>query len=100
MDFKVIFQNTFLEDLEGLVGPIAQNNPTAAARIGDKIITKAESLRYFPERYPRLRKRPTIRRFIIQRNIKVFYRVDAEAKAVLILRCWDGRRGDDPNLTV
>lgn len=43
MDFKVIFGETFLQDFEDLIKSIAEKDPAAAARIGDKIITKAES---------------------------------------------------------
>jgi len=33
MDFKVIFGDIFLEDLEGIVGFIAAENPTAGAQV-------------------------------------------------------------------
>lgn len=100
MDFKVIFQETFLQDLEALVTPIAEKNSGAAIRIGELILTKAQALAVFPERYPRVRQRPGIRRFIVNRNIKVFYTINFATKVVTVLRCWDGRRGHDPNFTV
>jgi plasmid stabilization system protein ParE len=34
MDFKVIFKDTFLADLERIVGLIAAHNPVAALRLG------------------------------------------------------------------
>ncbi len=96
MDFKVVFKDTFLEDLERVVALIARHNPTAAGRLGELIIATAERLRFFPERYPRVRQRPDVRRFIVMKHFKVFYRVNPAARTVEILRCWDGRRGVDP----
>ena len=34
MDFKVIFRDTFLADLENVLESIAAENPTAALRLG------------------------------------------------------------------
>ena len=98
MDFQVIFKDTFLVDLKRIVELIAVHNPAAARRLGDLIIKTAESLCFFPERHPRVRQRPGIRRFIIKRHFKVFYRVLTQSQTVEILRCWDGRRGSDPVL--
>ena len=96
MDFKVIFRDTFIDDLGLIVRSIATHNPEAARHLGESIITRSEKLTFFPERYPRLRQRPGIRRFIIKKYFKVFYRVNYESKYVEILRCWDGRREAGP----
>ena len=87
MDFKVIFGDIFLEDLEGIVGFIGAENPTAARRLGEMIVRAGESLSYLPERYPRIR------------HFKVFSRIDRGSRVVEILRCWDARRGHNPSLT-
>ncbi len=98
MDFKVIFQETFLADLERIVCFIADKNPIAARRLGEQIINASESLTFFPERHPRVRQRPAIRRFIVTKWFKVFYRVQHESRTVEILRCWDGRQQGEPSL--
>src|SRR6266436_4547530 len=98
MDFKVIFEDTFIEDLGAIVRKIATQNPTAALKLGEQIIRTAESLSFFPERYPRMRQRPHIRRLIVHKNFKVFYRIQYQHRIVEILRCWDCRRGTDPVL--
>jgi plasmid stabilization system protein ParE len=77
MDFKVIFRDTFLDDLELLVRSIAAHNPEAALRLGKMIIKASEDLSFFPERHPRVRQRPGIRRFIVRKYFKVFYRSSA-----------------------
>jgi toxin ParE1/3/4 len=98
MDYKVIFKDTFQADLERIVKSIAVHNPSAARKLGDIIIQFGESLCFFPERHPRVRQRPGIRRFIVKNYFKVFYRVNHESRSVEVLRCWDGRRNSDPVL--
>ena len=82
MDFKVVFRDTFLDDLERVLRHIAAHNPEAAHRLGEIIVQKSESLSFFPERHPRVRQRPAIRRFIVKKYFKVFYRVQNAAKSV------------------
>ncbi|BET69366.1 hypothetical protein ASA1KI_42840 [Opitutales bacterium ASA1] len=98
MDFKVVFRDSFLEDLEQIVRSVAQHNQTAALQLGATVIEMGESLSFFPERHPRVRERPSMRRFIAARHFKVFYRVHRDTKLVEILRCWDGRRASDPRV--
>jgi plasmid stabilization system protein ParE len=96
MDFKVIFKDTFLADLERIVRLIAVHNPAAAIKLGELIIQTSESLCFFPERHPKVRQRPGVRRFIVKKYYKVFYRVQSQSKTVEMLRCWDGRRESAP----
>ncbi|GEM_PF-353389 len=96
MDFKVVFQDTFVHDLEQIVRWIAADNPIAADSLGNLIVDKCESLSFFPERYPRLRQRSNIRRLVIRPNFKVFYRVRSDIRVVEILRCWHSQRESDP----
>ena len=63
MDFKVIFKDTFLADLEVIVRAIAIHNPEAARKLGVLMVQTAESLSFFPERHPQVSQRPGIRRF-------------------------------------
>jgi toxin ParE1/3/4 len=98
MDFKVVFQETFIEDLERIVRSIAIHNPVAARKLGEILIKTSEGLSFFPERHPRVRQRPGIRRFIVKKYFKVFYRVQPESRTVQILRCWDARRQSEPKI--
>lgn len=99
MDFKVIFKETFLADLQRILQRIAPENAPAAQKLGEIVVSTAESLSFFPERYPKVRQRPGIRRFVVQKYFKVFYQIDQKARVVDILRCWDGRRSSDPRFT-
>jgi addiction module RelE/StbE family toxin len=96
VDFKVVFQETFLEDLEKIVRQIAAENVPAAAKLGNLIVSLGESLAFFPQRHPRVKQRPELRRYIVARHYKVFYRVRPDIHIVEILRCWDGRQGVEP----
>jgi plasmid stabilization system protein ParE len=70
----------------------------AAHNFGQLTIQMAESLSFFPERHPRVHQRPQIRRFIVKKHFKVFYRILPAPRIVEMLRCWDGRRESDPIL--
>ena len=96
MDYKVDFTHTFLDDLERIVRGIAGENLEAARKLGESIVRAGESLKFFPERHPRVRQRPMLRRLIVGKYYKVFYRIQHDTKLVEILRCWDGRQGTDP----
>lgn len=98
MDYRVIFKDTFLANLEGIVRFISVHDSSAARKLGDIIIRDCERLRFFPERHPRVHQRAGIRRFIVKNHFKVFYRVHGESRTVEVLRCWDGRRETDPVL--
>ena len=95
-EHKVIFREAFLRGLGEIVKSIAVHNPHAARKLGLVIIQTAESLSFFPERYPRVRQRPGVRRFVAGKHFKVFYRIKPESRTVEILRCWDGRRWTNP----
>jgi plasmid stabilization system protein ParE len=96
MDFKVIFKDSFIADLRRIVELIGTHNQSAAQKLGETIIENAERLNFFPERYPKVRQRPGVRRFIVAKHFKVFYRVQHQSRTVEVLRCWDGRRQTDP----
>ena len=98
MDFKVEFKEPFISDLEQLVRRIAAHNPDAARNLGNLIIDRCESLSFFPERHPKVRQRRGIRRFVVRKNFKIFYRVRSNVRVVEILRCLDARRGGDPRI--
>jgi plasmid stabilization system protein ParE len=96
MDYRVIFRDTFIADLELIVKWYAVYDPSAACKLGDQIICAGECLSFFPERHPKVRQRPGIRRYIVKEHFKVFYRVHPASRIVEVLRCWDGRRNSDP----
>ena len=100
MDFKVVFTKTFCDDLERIIKYIAEDNPDAASKLGGLVVDTCERLSFFPERHPAVRQRPQIRRLIVAKHYKVFYRINRKTKKVEVLRFWDARRGSDPTLGI
>ncbi len=98
MEFKIIWTEPALADLEAIRDYIATANPEAAERIGWDIIRHVELLGSFPHIgpiYPRGSKGTT--REIISGNYRIFYRVIEPQKEVQVLTIWHGAR-DEPNL--
>ena len=51
MDYKVLITDSALADLREIVEFVAQDDPEAAARLGEKLIRRALSLSTLPERH-------------------------------------------------
>jgi plasmid stabilization system protein ParE len=45
MDFKVLIADSAIADLKDIVEFVAQHNPYAALRLGEKLVDRASSLR-------------------------------------------------------
>jgi plasmid stabilization system protein ParE len=89
MDFKVIFQPLALEDLEGIVRHVAQDDLQAANRLGMTLLDQAESLAQFPERGGNVRPRPGVQK-LVRPPYLIFYRVDNVRGCGDVLRFWHG----------
>jgi len=48
MDYKIIFSEPAIDDLEGIVGFIANDNREAAVKFGEKLIESVRHLSKFP----------------------------------------------------
>src|SRR6266581_1940381 len=97
MDYKIVFSEPAIEDLENIVRFIAQDNPQAAARFGAKLIESVRNLAAFP-RFGRVvpEKNDENIREIIFKAYRIFYRVKDEARTVEIARFWHAARGEPP----
>jgi plasmid stabilization system protein ParE len=51
MDFKVLIAESAIADLKQIVEFVAEDNPEAAIRLGEKLLGHALSLATFPERF-------------------------------------------------
>jgi len=91
MDCKVLITDTALADLREIVEFIAQDDPQAAARLGEKLIARALSLATLPERHPYHDARRGIRKMPLPPYL-VFYTCDQAADVVNILHFWHGAR--------
>ena len=89
MGCKIIFSPQALADLEAAVRFIAEENPDAAARVGNALIDRVAVLENFPllgSLYP---KRPGVRK-LVSRPYIIFYRFRKQENSVDILRYWHG----------
>ncbi|MGB8354404.1 MAG: type II toxin-antitoxin system RelE/ParE family toxin [Chthoniobacteraceae bacterium] len=94
MDFKIVWTDPSLADLQEIVTFIASDDTAAAERVGHAIIDHVETLRAFPfigPPYPRGTD-GTLRE-IVCGNYRIFYRVSEKLKLIEILTVWHGARG-------
>ena len=91
MDFKVLIADGALADLKEIVEFIAEDNPEAATRLGEKLVAHALSLSKMPERFPFHDKRRGIRKMPLPPFL-IFYVCDETASVVNILHFWHGAR--------
>lgn len=95
MDYKIIFSEPAIDDLEGIVRFISQDNQEAGARFGGKLIESVRHLAKFPRlgRVVPEQNDENIRE-IISKPYRIFYRVKDEMKVVEIIRFWHAARGE------
>ncbi len=89
MDYKIIWLDDTLEELEAALRFIAADNPTTASRLGEAILNKVGLLARFPKLgrvYPKLNQEEV--REILASPYWVIYRVDDGMKTVSILTVW------------
>lgn len=97
MDFKIVWTDRALEELRDLCSYIADDNPSAAEKLGDDIIRHVEILGTFPLIGPPYPRGGTGRvREILCGRYRVFYRVSERKKLVEILTIWHAARGSPP----
>ena len=82
------------DDLRGIVSYVARDSPSAALRVGERILSAVEPLKNMPQmgRMVPERQDETIRE-IVRGNYRIIYRVREEQNVVEIWRIWHGARG-------
>jgi len=95
MDYKIIFSEPSIDDLENIGRFIARDNPQAAAQFGAKLIQSVRHLASFP-RLGRVvpEKNDENIREIIFKSHRIFYRVTDTTRTVEIARFWHDARGE------
>jgi toxin ParE1/3/4 len=96
MDFKIIWSDAAIADLQEIWAYLAQHDPQAAARIGRGILAHVRVLANFPyigPAYPR--GSGGALREIVVRPYRIFYDVREVSQSVEILHVWHGAR-DEP----
>lgn len=91
MDFKVLITDSALNDLREIVEFAARDEPRAAERLGDKLVTRALSLATLPERYALHDAKRGIRKMPLS-PYPIYYTCDEAAGIVHVLHFWHGAR--------
>ena len=92
--FKVVLSPQSLRDLEEIVRYIAADNPLAADRFGQRLITEGEqtgSLPFAGRVVPEFDE-PTIRERV-HRSYRIVYRVNESLELIVVSRFWHAARG-------
>jgi toxin ParE1/3/4 len=94
MAFQIIWSQTAVEDLKGIVQYIALDNPDAAANLANHIIQRIETASMLPFSNRAVsEKSEEIVREVILKPYRLIYQVDTERSAIHILRIWHASRG-------
>jgi len=91
MDFKVLITDSALAGLREIVTFVAHDDPVAALRLGEKLISRVLRLSANPERFAFHDAERGIRKMPLPPYL-VFYSCDATARLVHILHFWHGAR--------
>ena len=93
MDYKVIWTDEAIADLRQLVAVISQDNPIAAAKLGEALIRKSMILAQHPRFGRKLRKSPkdSIRELMVP-PYRVIYEIDEAGRTAYIRLLWHGAR--------
>ncbi len=91
MGYRVVFAPQAHARLAEIVRFIAQDDPSAAIRLGDYLVDRAESLAEFPELVTIYRKRPHVRRLLCKPYL-IYYRLYAGKQVIEIMDFWHSAR--------
>ena len=94
MAFKIVWSQTAVEDLKGIVQYIVLDDPDAAAKLADRVIERIETASELPlsNRIVPEKGQESIREAILK-PYRIIYHVDAERSVIHILRIWHAARG-------
>jgi plasmid stabilization system protein ParE len=91
VDFRLLYSQRALDDLEEIVGHIAEDDAEAAERFGDSLLDHLELLERFPRIGTPTRKRAEVRK-LMHSPIVVYYRIHESRRLVEILHFGHGAR--------
>lgn len=95
MTFKVEWSEPAICDLERIGRYLRRRNPTAANKIGELLLKKAELLGQYPDMGPEWEE-DSRWRFLVVRPYKMFYRILSDKKVVEISHLRHGSRSAPP----
>ena len=91
MDFRLLYSQRALNDLEEIVGYIAEDDASAAELFGDSLLDHLELLERFPRIGAPTRKKAEVRK-LMHSPIVVYYQIHEARHLVEILHLRHGAR--------
>jgi toxin ParE1/3/4 len=94
MAFQIIWSQTAVEDLKGIVQYIASDDPDAAAKLADRIIQRFETASKLPfsNRVVPEKAEDPIREAVLK-PYRLIYQIESNRSVINILRIWHAARG-------
>lgn len=91
MDYRLVYAEKALTDLEEIVRYIAQDDELAASRFGSSMLSHVELLTRFPRMGGVVRKRPSVRK-LVHSPFLIYYQVRNAEHEIEILHIRHGAR--------
>ena len=91
MDYRLLYSQRSLNDLDEILGHIAGDDAEAASRFGTSLLDHIDLLSRFPRLGGVIRKRSQVRK-LLHSPLLVYYRFDEDKKLIEILHIRHGAR--------
>ena len=95
MEFKILFSDQALSDLEEIMDYVARGDPEAAHRLGQSTVDHVGMLRTFPFIGTVVPKWPLVRK-LFHTPYKIYYRIHTRRRVIEILHFWHSARLEPP----
>ena len=96
MDYRLLYSQKSLNDLDGILGHIAEEDAEAASRFGATLLGHIDLLTRFPRLGGVIRKRSRVRK-LLHSPLLVYYRVIEDKRLIEILHVRHGARKQATN---
>ena len=96
MEYKILFTEDALVDLEVLLSYIRSDNDAAAERFGRALLSHVELLQDFSRLGVMIANRPGVR-MMVHFPIRIYYRIHEQDRLIEILHFWHGSRREPPS---
>jgi len=91
MDFKVLYTEPALADLDAVMHWSWEKHPATSERFANALLNHIDLLKDFPYVGAAVRGHPGVRQ-LVHSPLRVYYRLDEEKRVIEILHIWHGAR--------
>ena len=97
MDYRLLYSQKSLNDLEDIFGHIAEEDAEAASRFGTSLLDHVDLLGRFPRLGAVIRKRSRVRK-LLHSPLLVYYRIEEDKRLIEIVHVRHGARREASNM--